>query len=166
MERRELDPVTAIVAVFVGGIGVALVNMWFLTPALIKVVGPERSATSLPVVGVHLLVAAGGSALGAALVCMFFNFDRYPTYARVFFALFVGAVVDVLFRVASLAGSGSIGLMWLNSLGLIGYILSVFILMSAPKPKPQGGPQWEYRLPPGAVWPSELDKPQTRRSRP
>jgi hypothetical protein len=158
--RDGLDVVTAIVAVFVGGIGVSIATN--LAVPIIVGRGVENRTEQI---GAYFALAAVGSFLGAALVCTIFGFDGRPTYRRVLAAMLLGEAANALVRLASETAWTPGAAAGLSPLAWAGFALSVFILMNTPRSKDRDQPQWEYKLPPGAVWSSELEKPDGRRGR-
>ena len=152
-DRRDgPDLVTAIVAVLVGGIGVSIA-----TSLAFPIIVSRGVENRIEQIGISFALAAVGSFLGAALVCAIFGFDGRPTYARALAALLVGEAANALVRLASETAGTPGAAVGLSPLAWAGFALSVLILMNAPRSKARAEPQWEYKLPPGAVWSSELE---------
>jgi hypothetical protein len=167
-DRPGPDLLTAIAAVFVGGVGVSLV-IGSTVPTLVgRGVVDNMTDIAFAFFADYALVALVSSVVGAAVVRAVFGFAGQPiSYARALGALLLGSaaevlVLAVLWQTSSLATATGL----FNPLGWVGSVLSVFILMKAPGPPTRAAPQWEYKIPPGgAAWASDLEQQEAVRRR-
>ena len=158
-ERSGPDLVTAIIAVFIGGLGVSIVTT-IAAPA----VASRTTGNMTTFIGVQFGLAAIGSVFSAGVVRSIF-FDRHPSYARVLFALLLGQAVNALVLLATATAASPNPAVALGVLGWAGFAVSVFVLMGGNKERKAAGPQWEYKVPPGRpVWGSAWQESE-RRSR-
>ena len=116
----------------------------------------------------YALVALVSCVVGAVVVRAVFGFaGQAISYARALGALLLGSAADVLvLAVIWQTSSWHLAIGLFSPLTWVGYVLSVYILMQAPRPSTPAPPEREYKIPPGGTaWASDLEQQEAFRRR-